>query len=91
MTETGPRPDARIAFWAANRYTTLVPAIKALRRKFKGHIPHNRPEELQLEITTLLCSFETFVEALRKAGNDFNLRCPMDGEYRIGENWAHTH
>ena len=63
MAETGPRPDARIAFWAANRYTTLVPAIKALRSKFKEHIPHNRPKELQSEIAKL-CSYETYFEAL---------------------------
>jgi DNA polymerase-1 len=31
------------------------------------------------------------VDAIRKAGKGFNFRCPLDGEYRIGANWAETH
>ena len=32
-----------------------------------------------------------FRNAIRKAGEDFDLRCPMDGEYKIGDNWSETH
>ena len=32
-----------------------------------------------------------FRNAIRKAGDDFELRCPMDGEYKIGDNWSETH
>ena len=32
-----------------------------------------------------------FRNAIRKAGDDFELRCPMDGEYKIGNNWSETH
>jgi DNA polymerase-1 len=31
------------------------------------------------------------VEAIRKAGQVFKFRCALDGEYRIGNNWAETH
>jgi DNA polymerase I-like protein with 3'-5' exonuclease and polymerase domains len=31
------------------------------------------------------------VESIRAAGRSFNFRCPLDGEYRIGPNWAETH
>lgn len=31
------------------------------------------------------------VEAIRKAGLVFKFRCPLDGEYRVGRNWAETH
>ena len=32
-----------------------------------------------------------FRNAIRKAGDDFGLRCPMDGEFQIGNNWSETH
>jgi DNA polymerase I-like protein with 3'-5' exonuclease and polymerase domains len=32
-----------------------------------------------------------FRNAIRKAGDDFGLRCPMDGEFKIGNNWSETH
>ena len=31
------------------------------------------------------------VECLKAAGIEFGLRCPLDGEYKIGENWSETH
>ena len=31
------------------------------------------------------------VEAIEKAGKHFNLRCPLTGEYKVGENWSETH
>jgi DNA polymerase I-like protein with 3'-5' exonuclease and polymerase domains len=31
------------------------------------------------------------VQAIIQAGETFNLNCPLDGEYRIGNNWAETH
>lgn len=30
-------------------------------------------------------------EAIRRAGEEFNLRCPMAGAYQTGRNWAETH
>ncbi len=34
---------------------------------------------------------EVFVNAIRKAGEDFNFKCPLDGEYKTGDSWAATH
>ena len=31
------------------------------------------------------------VRAIRIAGETLSLRCPLDGEYRVGNNWAETH
>ena len=31
------------------------------------------------------------VQAIQKAGDYFNMRCPLDGEYKIGEAWNETH
>jgi DNA polymerase I-like protein with 3'-5' exonuclease and polymerase domains len=31
------------------------------------------------------------VWAIQQAGADFDFRCPLDGEYRVGANWAETH
>ena len=32
-----------------------------------------------------------FRNAIREAGRDFEMRCPLDGEYQIGDSWAETH
>lgn len=32
-----------------------------------------------------------FRNAIRQAGRDFEMRCPLDGEYQIGTTWAETH
>jgi DNA polymerase-1 len=31
------------------------------------------------------------VRAIQRSGQHFNFRCPLDGEYKIGRNWAETH
>ena len=31
------------------------------------------------------------VDSIVKAGTHFNLRCPLDGEYKIGGDWSETH
>ena len=32
-----------------------------------------------------------FVNAIAKAGKVLNFKCPLDGEYKIGNNWKETH
>ena len=29
--------------------------------------------------------------SIRKAGRELDLRCPLEGEYKIGDNWSQTH
>ena len=31
------------------------------------------------------------VQAIKEAGLAYNLRCPLDGEYKVGRNWRETH
>ena len=31
------------------------------------------------------------VEAIQEAGEALKLKCPLDGEYNVGNNWAETH
>lgn len=33
----------------------------------------------------------TVVQAIKDAGEDLKLRCPLNGEYKIGSSWAETH
>ena len=34
---------------------------------------------------------EVFRDAIRQAGDDLGLRCPTDGDVKIGSSWANTH
>lgn len=33
----------------------------------------------------------TFVASIEKAGKTLGIKCPLDGEFKIGKNWAETH
>lgn len=34
---------------------------------------------------------QAFVDAIKQAGDALKFKCPLDGEYNIGNNWAETH
>lgn len=34
---------------------------------------------------------EAFIRSLKLAGSILNFRCPVDGEYKVGNTWAETH
>ena len=57
--------------------------------KFIGNIH----DEIQSEVATEQA--EKFgwlaVECIKAAGISFSLRCPLDGEYQIGNTWSETH
>jgi DNA polymerase I-like protein with 3'-5' exonuclease and polymerase domains len=50
-------------------------------------------DEVQLEVredqAELVGKMAVF--AMKKAGEAFGLKCPLDGEFKIGNNWADTH
>lgn len=50
-------------------------------------------DELQVQVREPLAEQvgEIIVESFREAGQFFNLRCPLDGDFKIGNNWAETH
>ena len=54
-----------------------------------GHIH----DEMQLEVDEAQADLvgQTAVKAIQDAGRSFNFRCRLDGEYKVGLNWAETH
>ena len=63
--------------------------LNAINYKFVANIH----DEWQIEVIEKQseCAGMMAVEAIQKAGEHFNLRCPLDGEYKIGGNWSETH
>ena len=79
---------------AALMKKALLNGVESLR---KQNIPFkmvaNVHDEFQVETPEAFAKAVGlhFRNAIRKAGDDFELRCPMDGEYKIGNNWSETH
>ena len=50
-------------------------------------------DELQLQCSYTIAHEvgKLAVQSIKDAGTFFNFRCPLDGEYKIGDNWAETH
>jgi DNA polymerase I len=63
--------------------------LNAVPYKFVANIH----DEWQLEVPKDKADFigQFAVDSITKAGEHFNLRCPLDGEYKIGGNWSETH
>ena len=53
----------------------------------------NIHDEAQIECAPNLSKIvgDTFVQSIEKVTKDFNLKCPMTGEYKIGKSWKETH
>jgi DNA polymerase I-like protein with 3'-5' exonuclease and polymerase domains len=53
----------------------------------------NVHDEWQMEVSEIHAQRvgELAVDSIKKAGIMLNLRCPLDGEYKIGNNWKETH
>ena len=53
----------------------------------------NIHDEWQIEVRESQADFvgEMAVKSIVESGKHFNLRCPMDGEYKVGGNWSETH
>ena len=63
--------------------------LNAVEYKFVANIH----DEWQIEVPEDKADFigEFAVKSIVKAGEHFKLRCPLDGEYKIGDNWSETH
>jgi len=50
-------------------------------------------DEVQAEVEESKAEFfgDLAVSCIRKAGKDFKLNCPLDGNYKIGTTWKETH
>ena len=73
----------------------LVDDIKAKGWKINEDIAFvlNVHDEYQAEVKPELVEEYKImaVEAIRKAGNYFGFRCPLDGEAKVGQSWYDTH
>ena len=58
-----------------------------------AHFVANIHDEWQMEVREDIADFvgQLAVDCIPTAGNYYNLRCPMDGEYKVGNNWSETH
>ena len=59
----------------------------------KARIVANVHDEWQVEVHEEIADLvgELGVEAIIDAGEVLELKCPLDGEYNVGDNWAETH
>jgi DNA polymerase I-like protein with 3'-5' exonuclease and polymerase domains len=50
-------------------------------------------DEVQLECDEDVADLvgQLCIKAFKQAGEHFNFRCPIDGEYKVGNNWRDTH
>ena len=50
-------------------------------------------DEVQVEAETQYAEQvgQAFRKAIQDAGTYYEMRCPLDGEYKVGPNWSHTH
>ena len=53
----------------------------------------NVHDEFQAEVLPKFSDIygELAVSSIRAAGESLKLKCPLDGEYKVGKNWAETH
>lgn len=75
----------------------LILADKKLREKWRYGIDWafmlNAHDECQAESRPDIADEvgRILVESIREAGTRLKVRCPLDGEYKVGNSWAETH
>mgnify|MGYP001260253299 FL=1 len=47
--------------------------------------------QIQVKESQADCVGRLGVESIEQASSYFNMRCPLTGEYKIGDNWYETH
>ena len=63
------------------------------KAKLTANFVANVHDEWQIECLEKDSQFvgKLAVDSIKKAGVELGLRCPLDGEYKIGNNWKETH
>ena len=58
-----------------------------------AHFVCNVHDEWQLEVKESQADTtgQLGVDAIKQAGEELELFCSLDGEYKIGDNWSETH
>ena len=60
---------------------------------FDAKFVANIHDEWQIQVKDTVATFVGIkgVEAIEQAGQQLHMRCPLTGEYKIGEDWSETH
>jgi DNA polymerase I-like protein with 3'-5' exonuclease and polymerase domains len=73
-------------------------ALVIFNDKIKAHqwdvkLVANVHDEVQFECSPDIAeeAGKACVQSIRESGLAYNLRCPLDGEYKVGRNWRETH
>jgi len=81
-----------------NGAIVLKRALLIFKEQLVAHkVPHkfvaNVHDEWQLEVPQTYAQLvgQIGAECIKLAGEHFNLRCPLAGEYHVGDTWAETH
>ena len=76
----------------------MIQALVLLADRLSTYdIPHklvaNVHDEFQIEVPENFADVvgKAAVRAIKNAGDVLDLRCPLDAEYNVGNNWAETH
>jgi len=63
------------------------------KNSYQAHFVANIHDEWQIETLNEHAELvgQAGVQSIKDVTDIFNLRCPLDGEYKIGDNWSETH
>ena len=66
---------------------------KAMKRNLDFKFVANIHDEWHVEVHEAHAEYfgKLGIEAIKEAGEYYNLRCPLDAEYKIGDDWSETH
>lgn len=64
-----------------------------VKNNWDARFTANVHDEFQIECKADIADLvgQAGKQAIREAGLAYNLRCPLDGEYKVGRNWRETH
>lgn len=67
--------------------------MKLRKAKLDAQFLLNVHDEWQLECAAEIAEVvgQMGVDSIREAGEHFNMRCPLTGEYKVGNSWEETH
>jgi DNA polymerase I-like protein with 3'-5' exonuclease and polymerase domains len=66
---------------------------KLIKANLDAKFVANVHDEWQIECSKEIADIvgKAAVQSIRDAGLAYNLKCPLDGEYKVGRNWRETH
>ena len=72
---------------------TVILMDQIKKRGLDARLVAHVHDEVQLEVRSDKAEFvgKLAVFCMKRAGESFKFKCPLDGEFKIGNNWADTH